>query len=128
MSKKEETFVVGADGLDTDREQEIGQHIGYRYDVNLVPDLKCITPFLQKYIDKMGWKDLNWLEDIHMGYEGDQAAVFDRNINGWVTIPDTIKLPNNQQERDMIARELLIKFQMSEKHPMVDLNNAYRKF
>ena len=73
--------------------------------------------------------------DLHCGdsveivdVEGDQAAVFDRNINGWVTIPDTIKLPNNQQERDMIARELLIKFQMSEKHPMVDLNNAYRKF
>ena len=128
MSNKEETFVVGADGLDTDREQEIGQHIGYRYDVNLVPDLKLITPFLQSYIDKMGWKDLNWLEDVHMGYEGDQAAVFDRNINGWVTIPDTISLPDNQQERDMIARELLIKFQMSENHPMVDLNNAYRKF
>jgi hypothetical protein len=125
MSKNEETFVVGADGLDTDREQMIGQHIGYRYDVNLVPDLKFITPFLQKYIEKMGWKDLNWLEDIHMGYEGDQAAVFD---NGWVTIPDNIKLPNNQQERDMIARELLVKFQMSENHPMVDLNNAYRKF
>ena len=49
-------------------------------------------------------------------------------INGWVTIPDSIKLPDNQQERDMIARELLIKFQMSENHPMVDLNNAYRKF
>ena len=128
MSKNEETFEVGADGLDTDREQMIGQHIGYRYDVNLVPDLKFITPFLQKYIEKMGWKDLNWLEDIHMGYEGDQAAVFDRNINGWVTIPDNIKLPNNQQERDMIARELLVKFQMSESHPMVDLNNAYRKF
>ena len=128
MSNKEETFVVGADGLDTDREQEIGQHIGYRYDVNLVPDLKLITPFLQSYIDKMGWQDLNWLEDVHMGYEGDQAAVFDRNINGWVTIPDTISLPDNQQERDMIARELLIKFQMSENHPMVDLNNAYRKF
>jgi len=128
MSTNEETFVVGDDGLDTDREQEIGQHIGYRYDVNLVPDLKFITPFLQSYIDKMGWKDLNWLEDVHMGYEGDQAAVFDRNINGWVTIPDTIALPDNQQERDMIARELLIKFQMSESHPMVDLNNAYRKF
>ena len=128
MSTNEETFVVGADGLDTDREQEIGQHIGYRYDVNLVPDLKFITPFLQSYIDKMDWKDLNWLEDVHMGYEGDQAAVFDRNINGWVTIPDTISLPDNQQERDMIARELLIKFQMSESHPMVDLNNAYRKF
>jgi hypothetical protein len=28
----------------------------------------------------------------------------------------------------MIARELLIKFQMSKRHPMVDLNKAYRKF
>ncbi len=128
MSKDEQAFVVGDKGLDTDREEEIGQHIGYRYDVNLVPDLKYITPFLQKYIDKMGWKDLNWLEDVHMGYEEDKAAVFDRNVNGWVTIPDSIKLPDNQQERDMIARELLIKYQMSEKHPMVDLNNAYRKF
>ncbi len=128
MSKNEEGYFIDNDGLDTVREQEIGQHIGYRYDVNLVPDLKHITPFLQKYIDKMGWKDLNWLEDVHMGYEEDRAAVFDRNINGWVTIPDTINLPNNQQERDMIARELLIKFQMSEGHPIVDLNNAYSKF
>ena len=128
MSKDEQAFVVGDKGLDTAREEEIGQHIGYRYDVNLVPDLKYITPFLQKYIDKMGWKDLNWLEDVHMGYEEDKAAVFDRNVNGWVTIPDSIELPDNQQERDMIARELLIKFQMSENHPMVDLNNAYRKF
>ena len=114
--------------IKTSREKMIGQHIGYRYDVNLIPDYKHLTPFLKKYIDIMGWDDLNWLEDIHMGYEGDQAAVFDRNINGWVTIPDSIKLPDNQQERDMIARELLIKFQMSENHPMVDLNNAYRKF
>jgi len=128
MSKDEQAFVVGDKGLDTDREEEIGQHIGYRYDVNLVPDLKYITPFLQKYIDKMGWQDLNWLEDVHMGYEEDKAAVFDRNVNGWVTIPDSIELPDNQQERDMIARELLIKYQMSENHPMVDLNNAYRKF
>ena len=128
MSKDEQAFVVGDKGLDTDREEEIGQHIGYRYDVNLVPDLKYITPFLQKYIDKMGWKDLNWLEDVHMGYEEDKAAVFDRNVNGWVRIPVSIKLPDNQQDRDMIARDLLIKFQMSENHPMVDLNNAYRKF
>jgi hypothetical protein len=27
------------------REKMIGQHIGYRYDVNLVPDYKKITPF-----------------------------------------------------------------------------------
>ena len=39
----------------------------------------------------------------------------------------TIKLPNSQQDRDMIARELLIKFQMSPRHPLVDLKKAYRK-
>ena len=32
----------------------------------------------------MGWDDLNWLEDVHMGYEAGQPAIFDRNINGWV--------------------------------------------
>ena len=46
-----------------------------------------------------------------MGYEGDRPAVFDRNINGWVTVPEDMDLPDNQQDRDMIARELLIKFQ-----------------
>jgi len=115
-------------GLDTRREKEIGQHIGYRYDVNLVPDYSRITPFLKKYLEVMGWSDLNWLEDVHLGYEEGKAAVFDRNVNGWVTVPDGVKLPDNQQDRDMIARELLIKFQMSPKHPLVELNNAYRKF
>ena len=115
-------------GLDTRREKEIGQHIGYRYDVNLVPDYGRITPFLRKYMETMGWSDLNWLEDVHLGYEEGKAAVFDRNVNGWVTVPEGLKLPDNQQDRDMIARELLIKFQMSPKHPLVELNNAYRKF
>ena len=115
-------------GLDTHREKEIGQHIGYRYDVNLVPDYRRLTPFLKKYMETMGWQDLNWLEDIHLGYEEGRAAVFDRNVNGWVTVPDGIKLPDNQQDRDMLARELLIKFQMSPRHPLVDLNKAYRKF
>lgn len=116
------------DGLDSEREKEIGQHIGYRYDVNLVPDMNRATPFLRKYMEVMGWMDLNWLEDVHMGYEENQAAVFDRNINGWVSVPDDIVLPDNQQDRDMIARELLIKFQMSNNHPMVDLRKAYEKF
>jgi len=115
-------------GLDTRREKEIGQHIGYRYDVNLVPDYRRLTPFLKKYMEIMGWSDLNWLEDVHLGYEEGKAAVFDRNINGWVTVPDNVKLPDNQQDRDMLARELLIKFQISPRHPLVDLNNAYRKF
>ena len=110
------------------REKETGQHIGYRYDVNLVPDLARLTPFLKKYLTIMGWQDLNWLEDVHLGYEEGQAAVFDRNINGWVTVPKGLKVPSNQQDRDMLARELLVKFQMSPRHPMVELNVAYRKF
>ncbi len=117
-----------SDGVETEREKQIGQHIGYRYDVNLVPDYARLTPFLKGYLEFMGWDDLNWLEDVHMGYEEGQPAVFDRNINGWVSVPEGMELPDNQQDRDMIARELLIKFQMSERHPLVQLNKAYRKF
>ena len=117
-----------SDGVDSDREKLIGQTIGYRYDVNLLPDYDCLSPFLKSYIEIMGWQDLNWLEDVHLGYEENRAAVFDRNINGWVTVPEDIELPDNQQDRDMIARELLVKFQMSPKHPLVDLRKAYQKF
>lgn len=121
-------FLNDKDGLGSEREKEIGQHIGYRYDVNLVPDYSRLTPFLKQYMEVMGWDDLNWLEDIHMGYEEGQPAVFDRNINGWVRIPESMKLPDNQQDRDMMARELLIKFQMSDQHPLVSLRKAYMKF
>ncbi len=121
-------YYLSQSGLDSEREKEIGQHIGYRYDVNLVPDYERLTPFLKRYIDTMGWTDLNWLEDVHMGYEEGRPAVFDRNINGWVSVPEDLELPDNQQERDMLARELLVKFQMSPRHPMADLNGAYRKF
>ena len=125
MSKIDELV---PEDLGTNREKEIGQHIGYRYDVNLVPDYDRITPFLKKYLEIMDWNDLNWLEDVHLGYEEDRAAVFDRNTNGWVTVPEEMKLPDNQQDRDMIARELLIKFQMSKRHPMVVLRDNYGKF
>ena len=125
MSKKDDLV---PEDLGTDREKEIGEHIGYRYDVNLVPDYERLTPFLKKYLEIMEWKDLNWLEDVHMGYEEDRPAVFDRNINGWVTVPEEMNLPDNQQDRDMIARELLVKFQMSQRHPMVILEDNYGKF
>ena len=128
MSEQDINHFIEGDGVDSEREKIIGQHIGYRYDVNLVPDMERCTPFLRKYMDVMGWTDLNWLEDVHMGYEESNAAVFDRNINGWVTIPESIELPDNQQDRDMIARELLVKFQMASNHPMVDLRKAYEKF
>ncbi len=107
--KDVDQFLKG-EGLDSEREKEIGQHIGYRYDVNLVPDYDRLTPFLKKYMEVMGWDDLNWLEDVHMGYEEGNPAVFDRNINGWVRVPEAIAkhLPDNQQERDMIARGVLV--------------------
>ncbi len=126
--KDVDQFIKDKQGLQSEREKEIGQHIGYRYDVNLVPDYARLTPFLAKYIEIMGWSDLNWLEDVHMGYEDGAPAVFDRNNNGWVSIPKSISLPDNQQDRDMIARELLIKFQMSDRHPLVSLRKAYMKF
>ena len=126
--KDVDQFLKDKAGLDSAREKEIGQHIGYRYDVNLVPDYDRLTPFLKKYIEVMGWDDLNWLEDIHMGYEDGKPAVFDRNINGWVRVPETVNLPDNQQDRDMVAREFLIKFQMSDRHPLVSLRKAYMKF
>ena len=128
MSTHDIDHFIKTDGLDDEREKIIGQHIGYRYDVNLVPDYERLTPFLQKYMEMMGWQDLNWLEDVHMGYEESRPAVFDRNINGWVSVPENITLPDNQQDRDMLSRELLIKFQMSENHPMVALKEAYAKF
>lgn len=121
-------FINDEEGLESEREKEIGQHIGYRYDVNLVPDYNRITPYLTKYMETMGWDDLNWLEDVHMGYEEGRPAVFDRNINGWVSIPSDVELPDNQQDRDMVAREMLLKFQMSPNHPLVQLRQAYRKF
>ena len=127
-NKTDVDYFINKSGLDSEREKEIGQHIGYRYDVNLLPDYSLLTSFLKKYMESMGWDDLNWLEDIHLGYEENRPAVFDRNINGWVSVPEGLDLPDNQQERDMIARELLIKFQMSPHHPMIDLNKAYRKF
>lgn len=121
-------YLTDDEGIDTQHEQWTGQHIGYRYDVNLLPDYSRITPFLQGYLDHMDWEDLNWLEDVHMGYEEGNPAVFDRNVNGWVTIPEEMELPDNQQERDMLARELLVKFQNSTRHPLVELKKAYKKF
>jgi hypothetical protein len=65
---------------------------------------------------------------VHMGYEEGRPAVFDRNINGWVTVPSQVSIPDNQQDRDMLARELLVKFQMSKHHQLSELIENYAKF
>ena len=47
--------VSSAKGAMNAREKMIGQSIGYRYDVNLLPDYSKLTPFLKKYIEAMLW-------------------------------------------------------------------------
>ena len=111
------------------QKKKSAQRAGYPYDVNLLPDYSRLTPFLRKYIAAMEWEDLNWLEDVHLGYQEGRPAVFDRNINGWVMIPEVVKLPEGQQDRDMLARELLVKFQMSERsNLLLQLKKSYGKF
>ena len=43
---------------ETAREKMIGQSIGYRYDVNLLPDYSRITPFLKKYVEAVSYTHL----------------------------------------------------------------------
>ena len=57
--EKDVDYYLKSDGLDTEREKEIGQHIGYRYDVNLVPDYSLLTPCLKAYMEMMGWEVLS---------------------------------------------------------------------
>lgn len=77
----------------------------------------------------MGWADLNWLEDVHVGCQAGHPAVFDRNIDVWDLIPEEMKLPQEQQDRDMLARELLVKFQMSQRDNLLQrLKTSYGKF
>ena len=45
--KSVDQFIKDKAGLSSSREKEIGQHIGYRYDVSLIPDYARITPFLK---------------------------------------------------------------------------------
>ena len=66
-------------------------------------------------------QDLDWLEDVHMGYEEGRPADFDRG-------QQPQRLGDGPSDLDMLAREFLIKFQMAPKHPMVELSQAYRKF
>src|ERR1051325_3828591 len=91
-------FIKDKAGLGSAREKEIG----YRYDVNLLPDYSRLTPFLKGYLEFMGWDDLNWLEDVHMGYEEGEPAIFDRNINGWVSLPPGPKISAHTQDRDLL--------------------------
>ena len=115
-------------GVDTEREKLIGQHIGYRYDVNLAARLLPADPLPEELYRVHGLGRPQLAGGRAHGLRGGRPAIFDRNINGWVRIPKSMKLPDNQQDRDMLARELLVRFQTSPNHPLNELNAVYRKF
>ena len=73
-------FLNDADGLVSEREKEIGQHIGYRYDVNLVPDYGRITPFLSKYMEVHGEVndegELTYDENAKQDLENDERQFY----------------------------------------------------
>ena len=76
----------------------------------------------------MGWDDLNWLEDVHMGYEAGEPAIFDRNINGWVRIPKDDETPRQPAGSRHAGARAAGPLPDLAKHPLNELNKAYRKF
>ena len=81
-------------GIDT--EELTGQTFPYQFDRSLVDDVDLLaaTP----------GEDLNWLEDVHLMYEDDVPAVFDRYTNAFLKIHFAI--PAGQE--DEYARKVLI--------------------
>ena len=78
-------------GLDTKREKEIGHHIGYRYDVNLVPDYGRLTPFLRKYMEMMGWDDLLYTHlSVRIPVNGDPSGIAVINYNRKAELAEVI--------------------------------------
>ncbi len=61
-----------------------------------MPDYARLTPFLKGYMEFMGWDDLNWLEDVHMGYEEGQPAVFDRELVSLSTVKSPVPESTSQ--------------------------------
>ena len=87
--KKEKKLKLGT-FKETAREKLIGQHIGYRYDVNLLPDYKRITPFLKKYVEAMGWDDLPSQFQSQL-----QHASSTLPTHACISLPNETQLPNS---------------------------------
>jgi len=64
---------------DTRREKKSGQNIGYRYDVNLVPDYNR-SPLPQEYLEVMGWSDLTGSRECTWAMRKAKRGVH-RNVN-----------------------------------------------
>jgi hypothetical protein len=81
-------------GIDT--EELTGRTFPYQFDRSLVDDVDLVaaTP----------GEDLNWLEDIHLMYEDDVPAVFDRYTNAFLKIH--FEIPPGRE--DEYARKVLV--------------------
>lgn len=101
-------------GIDT--EELTGRTFPYQFDSALVEDidLQEATP----------GKDINWLEDVHMMYEDDIPAVFDRYTNAFLKI--YFDVPEGRE--DEYARKVLIKHLREGNSYGVWLKHKHAKF
>jgi hypothetical protein len=82
-------------GIDT--EELTGRTFPYQFDRSLVDDLDLLA--------ETPGEDINWLEDIHLMYEDEVPAVFDRYTNAFLKIH--FEIPEGRE--DEYARKVLIK-------------------
>lgn len=101
-------------GIDT--EELTGRTFAYQFDRSLVEDvdLNASTP----------GADINWLEDIHLMYEDDVPAVFDRYTNAFLKIH--FDIPEGRE--DEYARKVLIKHLQEGNAYGVWLKHTHAKF
>ena len=80
----------------SDREKQIGQHIGYRVQRQSGTPVyrRRLTPFLKQYIEVMGWDVIELAGRRAHGVRGGQAGGRGRNINGSVQVPENMRTPS----------------------------------
>ena len=101
-----------------DAEYLAGKRFPYQEDVSLIEDvdLMAATP----------GDDINWLEDIHLLQEEGVPAVFDRYSNAFLKI--YFDLPDDPDERNEIARKVLLKHLQSGNSYGIQLKREHCKF
>ena len=99
-----------------DAEELAGRRFPYQEDISLVEDLdlEALTP----------GEDLNWLEDVTLLQEDQQAAVFDRYSNSFLKI--YFEIPAGRE--DEIARKVLMKHLTSGNSYGIQLKKQHTKF
>jgi hypothetical protein len=99
-----------------DAEELAGRRFPYQEDISLVEDLDldALTP----------GEDLNWLEDVTLLQEDEQAAVFDRYSNSFLKI--YFDIPPGRE--DELARKVLMKHLIEGNSYGIQLKAKHAKF